>query len=299
MLSEPFRVAQERRSVPKRQEPVISVPPYDLLLCDAWLPDGGGLDLLAYVRQRGLPLAVVLMATSGDEESVVTALKAGAEDYLIKGPGLLERLPQSLEAALARFRAGEALRQQPLRVLYAERSLADIELTRFHLERHAPYIHLEAVGSGPEVLDILPENGPACVYDLLLLDYRLPGMNAIEVLREVRARGLDLPVVIVTGHGGQEIALQTLKMGATDYVVKTPGYLDRLPWVIETAVHRARLLREQAALRESESRYRALLMAAPDALITTDADGQIILWNAAAEALLGWSAQEIVGQGVE
>ncbi len=273
-------------------------PPYDLLLCDTRLPDGSGLELLSDVRSRRLPLAVVLTTASADEESVVTGLKSGADDYLIKGPDFLQRLPQTLEAALARFRAGEAFRQQPLRVLYAERSSADVELTRLHLQRRAPYIQLEAVGSGPEVLALLPEKGPECAYDLLLLDYRLPGMNAIDLLKEVRARGFDLPVVIVTGHGGQEIALQALKMGAADYLVKAPGYLERLPWAIENAVHQARLLREQAALRESEARFRALLEAAPDALVTTDAQGRIVLWNTAAEALLGWSTQEIVGQEV-
>lgn len=232
---------------------------YDLLLLDLQLPDGSGLDLLAEVRERALPLAIVVLTGSGDEEAAVAALRTGADDYLIKRPDYLSRLPQRLESILAQHRAEAARRTRPLRVLYAEHTEADIDLTRRHLERHAPYIHLDAVYNAYDILQRLsPETQPP-PYDVLLLDYRLPGSNALEILKEIRQeRGLDLPIVLVTGQGNEDIATQAWRLGATDYLVKNSGYLFKLPIILENAFHRVELMREQAALRESEARYRRL-----------------------------------------
>jgi DNA-binding response OmpR family regulator len=142
---------------------------YDLVLIDLRLPDGNGLELLVEIRQKALPLAVVILTGQGDEESAVAALKAGADDYLTKREGYLARLPLVIEAGLARFRAEAARKAKILRVLYGEHHAADIDLTRRHLEGHAPYIHLEVVHSGPEVLQRLPQT-PAepYPYDVLL-----------------------------------------------------------------------------------------------------------------------------------
>ena len=72
--------------------------------------------------------------------------------------------------------------------------------------------------------------------------------------------------MLVTGHGNEEVAAQALRLGASDYVVKSPGYLFRLPGLLENAYHRARLLREQEALRISEERFRRLAENAPDVI---------------------------------
>jgi PAS domain S-box-containing protein len=144
-----------------------------------------------------------------------------------------------------------------LRVLYAERSAADIDLTRRHLQQQAPHIRLEVIHSAREVFQRLPAGAP-CPCDVLLLDYRLPGENALEVLKAVGERGLDLPVVLVTGQGDEEVAVQALRLGAADYLVKRPGYLHKLPATLENAHHRAQVRREQAALGEREERFRQL-----------------------------------------
>ena len=74
--------------------------PYDLALIDLLLPDGSGLDVMAAIRSRKLPIAVVLLTGSGTLEAAVAALKAGADDYLVKSDDYLELLPSTLNAAL-------------------------------------------------------------------------------------------------------------------------------------------------------------------------------------------------------
>ena len=242
--------------------------PYDLILLDLRLPDGSGLDLLGDIRDRALPLATVVLTGSGDEEAAVAALKAGADDYLVKRGDYLTRLPLALETALNRFRAEAARTSRPLRVLYAEHNAADIDLTRRHLVRHAPHIHLEVVNTGHEVLQRFPTASPESrPCDVILLDYRLPRLDALELLKVLRQeRGLDLPIVLVTGHGDEEIAIRAWRLGATDYLVKNTGYLFKLPVIVENAYHRVQLEREQNALRQSEERYRRLAENAPDVI---------------------------------
>jgi two-component system cell cycle sensor histidine kinase/response regulator CckA len=237
-------------------------PDYDLVLTDLRLPDGDGLTVLAHVRERDLPVAVVIVTGGGDEKTVVAALRAGADDYVVKQDSYLDHLSKVLEDALDRYLAHADRRARPLRVLYAEPSATDVDLTRRHMALHAPHIVLDAVSTGRQALQRLPDSSrpsEAPSYDVLLLDYRLPGADALEILKEVRQlRGLDIPVVIVSGRGDEEIALQALRLGAADYLTKSPGYLYRLQAVLENAFYRAELAREQAALRRSEVRYRAV-----------------------------------------
>jgi diguanylate cyclase (GGDEF)-like protein/PAS domain S-box-containing protein len=230
----------------------------EVLLIDVRLPDGNGLELLGEVRARGLPIAVVMLTGSGDEALVVTALRSGADDYVVKAGSYIERLPATLAGVVASFRETTAFRSAPIRVLYAEPSASDVDLLRRHLARYAPHVQLEAVHTAQEALARLP---PAVVQgpDVLLLDFKLPGMNALDVVREVRhERAQALPIIVITGQGDETSAAQTLKLGATDYLVKQDDLLSRLPVAIENAWYRAQLERERAALRESEERFRQM-----------------------------------------
>ena len=257
--------------------------PCDLVLTDLTLPDGSGLQLVAEIRERAQPLAVVVLTGSGSAETALAALKAGADDFLVKRADYLQRLPAAIEAVLRRFQMETARRSRPLRVLYAEDSAVDVDLTRRHLQTHAPNIRLEAVSGVPELLQRLPRSAAeTCRCDVLLLDYHLPGANAFEVLKILREeRRLDLPVVLVTGQGDGELAAQAFRFGAAEYLIKNPGYLAELPAVLEAARDRAQLTREQAALRDSEALVRAVLDSLTAHVAVLDVQGTIISVNQA------------------
>lgn len=271
---------------------------FDVLLADVYLTDGTGLELLAAVRARNLPLAVIMLTGLGDERTAVAALKAGADDYLVKRGDYLKELPAVIESARA-YKSGVINRRRPVRVLYAEHSRMDVDLTRRHLSRHAPHIRVDAVETGESALMKLRGAEP---YDVLLLDYRLNGLNAIELLRAVRDDdGLpSLPVVLVTGHGDEMIAAQALRLGAADYIVKHPGYLHELVSVLENAHHSALLARHQRALRLSESAHRLseiALSTISQGVALADAHRRIIYANAAFQRITGYAEADVAGRG--
>ena len=252
----------------------------DVLLVDVRLPDGNGLELLGEVRARGLPVAVVMLTGSGDEALVVAALRGGADDYVVKAGAYLERLPATFAGVVDAFRAATAQRSTPIRVLYAEPNPDDVDLLQRHLARYAPHLQVQAVGTAQEALARLPPTvADDAAPDVLLLDFKLPGMNALDVVREVRhVRALRLPVIVITGHGDETSAAQTLKLGAADYLVKQDDLLNRLPVAIENAWYRGQLERERGALRESEERFRQMAESIGDVFWLSDPQRELALY---------------------
>src|SRR5215203_7224464 len=105
----------------------ISSEPIDLVLTDVHLRDGDGMSLLNHIRENSWPLAVVIVTGMGDEDTAVAALKAHADDYVVKRKGYLEKLPVVLVSAFNHYCANAARRATPLKVLYAEVNVPDVE----------------------------------------------------------------------------------------------------------------------------------------------------------------------------
>ena len=273
-------------------------PPFEVVLADLSLPDGSGLELLAHIRERELPLAVVIITGSGDQEAAVAALKAGADDYLVKKAENISNLPHVLTAAFTGFQMRRERRATPMRLLYAEPNAFDVDLTRRYLALHSPHIHMEVVSSGEEVLALFPLSSaePAAPIDVLLLDYRLPGLNALEVINILlQERGLDVTIVLVTGQGTEEVAVQALRLGVFDYLVKHEGYLNRLPVVLEKVQKQAELNKSLAQFRNLSQEFQGLLDAIPDSLMLLDRDQNVLWANRVAADHIGSTAKDMVG----
>lgn len=219
----------------------------DLALLDVRLPDGDGLELLTDIRSRQLPIATVLLTGSGDEKTVIRALKLQADDYLVKRDGYLDQLHRTIEHALQRFRGEHQLRSLPLTVLYVEHNIDDAKLTRLHLARYAPHIRVRVVPGAEAALALLDRSAKRD-FQVLLLDYRLVGMDALELTKVLRSRHVSLPIVLVTGRGSEEAAAAALRLGVSDYLIKDSGYLEKLPAVLEHAYAHAELRNERARL---------------------------------------------------
>ena len=268
--------------------------PVDLVLTDVHLHDGNGISLLTQIRESALPVAVVIVTGMGDEETAVTALKARADDYVVKRTGYLDRLPLILESAFNHYHADAARRENPLRVLYADANPFDVDSTRRHLAVHADHIMLDTATNAAQTLSQLRDN--ATRYHVVLIDYELPEQNALHLLRELSLKGNQIPIVLVCNEADEALARQSLDLGATNCLAKRPGYLYQLPWALEQAHARADLQRREAALHESEERNRAILSAIPDLMFVMDHDGRYLDYHARNEDQLAVPASELLGK---
>ncbi|MBA3247856.1 MAG: response regulator [Pyrinomonadaceae bacterium] len=137
-------------------------------------------------------------------------------------------------------------------------------------------------------------------FDLTLADHSLPSFDGISALAISRELCPDVPFIFVSGALGEELAIETLKSGATDYVLKER--LERLvPSVrraLREAEERAERKQIEEALRDSEEHFRAVAETAADAVITIDESSVIQFINAAAEKIFGHAVSEMIGQSL-
>ncbi len=232
--------------------------PFDLVLSDMHLVDGTGLTVLSEIRKAALPVAVVMVTGQGDEDTAIASLKTGATDYIVKRQNYLKDLPDTLRNAYKVYNESAYKQHDEFRVLYGEHNVTDIDLTTRFFKNHAPQIDLDIVSTAADLLEKISIGDGQPEYDALLIDYHLPGSGAIDLIRQIRMKKVDFPIIIITGLGSEEAAVEILKLGNTDYVVKTSGYLMRLPVILENAHNLRMLQKEKEALRASEERFRLL-----------------------------------------
>lgn len=270
---------------------------YDLLLVDLNLPDGNGLDLVAFVRTRGLPMAVVVLTGWNDEQAAVSALQVGADDFLAKSSDNDSQVVATLRGALARNREATANKSRPIHVLYAEKNATDVELTRRQLTERFPHIRLTAVAHPLDVLEILPaEPGKASIYDVLLLDFATPALETLETIKILRTGWqLPIPIVLTAASGSEVLVSQALRLGADDYLCKYPGYLNELPAILEKVCREAELSKERERLKEMTQRLNRLLASSPVLIFTLRLQNGDAVTSWVSEnitRLLGFSVEE-------
>ncbi len=181
-----------------------------------------------------------------------------------------------------------------LYILLLEDDFADSELIRATLRNGGINCELKQVVNRTDFLAELQNDN----LDLILSDYQLPqfdGLSALKIAQETRP---DIPFILVSGVLGEERAIEALKDGVTDYVLKQR--LERLLPSVQRALResqeRRELERAEESLRQTDDMLRAVVDASPVAIITLSLDCQILTWNKTAEQIYGWKEFEILHQ---
>lgn len=192
-------------------------------------------------------------------------------------------------------RAESAFDMGLIHILMVEDDPRDADLALQRLELSRLNVQVKVVDTAEAFTAALEAGG----FDLVLSDFHLPQFSGTEALRISQSQPHPLPFIFVSGVLGEEHAVDMLKEGATDYVLKQR--LERLPIVVQRALAEAteRRSRQDAErkLRERETYFGQLIDALRDySVVALSSTGVIESWNQASEWIFGYSADEVLGK---
>ena len=182
-----------------------------------------------------------------------------------------------------------------LRVLFVEDSEDDVLLIVRELRRAGYDVSFRKVDTPEEMRNALSKEE----WDIILSDYVMPHFTTAEALSILKETGLDIPFIIVSGAIGEQTAVELMKAGAHDFVMKDS--LAKLGPVVQRELRDADTRRErrqaQERLKESEERYRLLFQSSPNVIAQVDSEGRFLLANMAMIRSLGFSSEkEVIGK---
>ncbi|MFL5344836.1 MAG: ATP-binding protein [Hyalangium sp.] len=196
-----------------------------------------------------------------------------------------------MQSAAPEFESTPA--ERSLVILLLEDNELDARLVRLQLEESGLIFHLERVGSREDFLQALARGS----YDLILSDYTIPGFDGLSALNASRRLLPDTPVLFISGALGEERAIELLKQGATDYILK--DRLERLGPSVRRALREVetelRRRETEEALRRSEERYQLVMRATSDVVWDLDLETGRIQWSDAVEQVFGCPRAELNG----
>lgn len=192
--------------------------------------------------------------------------------------------------------------ERDLRILILEDNRSDYELIRRELVRGGLRAEIEWANDRTSFTRALDRITP----DIALLDHSMPGFDGISAMKALRERFPDVPAIIVSGAIGEELAIEAMKAGATDYVLK--NNLERLVPVTRRALQEAEQLqarrRAEKELEESRKRYELLFSSSSEGISMQEmihdengvpVDYRIININPAFERITGLSKEDLIG----
>jgi PAS domain S-box-containing protein len=188
----------------------------------------------------------------------------------------------------------ELLLGRPLRALILEDDPWDAELVVATLRRATPDLKFEVLDSAALFRQELEEAD----FDIILADYNLGGWTAIDALEILRQSVKNIPLVVVTGALGDDAAVECVRQGAADYVLK--DRLERLPVAVDRAVRRKayvdQVARQQEQIRRAKEEWELTFNTVPDPVLLLDDQFHIRYANRATAKLVGVEAAQLIGE---
>lgn len=189
-------------------------------------------------------------------------------------------------ATTQQYKRGPDMSRGEIRVLHVDDEAPMRRTTARILEREGENLSVVSEGSPDAALERLEDERIDCIVS----DYRMQDMDGIEFLKAVREQYGDIPFIIYTGKGSEDVASEAISEGVSDYLQKRGGdEFGVLAKQISNIVERDRAIK----------RFQSFLESAPDAIVIVDANGEINQVNSQAVDLFGYESEELLGKEVE
>ena len=180
----------------------------------------------------------------------------------------------------------------PLRVLVVEDSVDDTFFIVRELQRGGFNVSFERVETYAAMLEALEGR----TWDLIISDYSMPLFGGTAALALYLEKGVEAPFIMVSGAMGEDRAVEMLKAGAHNYVMKDS--LSRLVPAVKQELAAAQEQRNRRQAEATAAYLASLVQSCEDAIIGQTLDGTIVSWNAGAEKLYGYQAVEMIGRAI-
>lgn len=184
-----------------------------------------------------------------------------------------------------------------LKILILEDNLNDADLIIYELKKSSFIFTSEVVQTRETYENALSRFKP----DIILSDYSLPSFDGVSAFNIKQSKYPDIPFIVISGTIGEENAVDLIKNGVTDYALKDKLFTltPKITRALEEANAKQQKIRTTEKLRESETRFRHLMEAIPDALIGSNKEGNIVYANLQASILFGYTKDELLNTKVE
>ncbi|MEO6995463.1 MAG: response regulator, partial [Lacunisphaera sp.] len=232
---------------------------FDVVLVDLMMPEFDGLEVLGQLSARRDTTPVIMVSGHGQNDLAVQALRAGAVDCIDKNSAEFRQITQIVQRVHTRNLARVAAPESDglpaeARVTLVESSEREAAIILGFFRRSARLLHLTVVS--PDAFEA--GLGADLTCEAVVLGPGLGAELALELLRKVRTRSADLPIIVVSAIPRSETAVATFKLGAQDFLVKKEGFQLELVFSLNNALKHAgtkqrnvRLTRELAELNRS------------------------------------------------
>jgi PAS domain S-box-containing protein len=195
--------------------------------------------------------------------------------------------------AKKRLQASVETMRSKLRILHLEDDPRDSEIVESLLIEEGIDCDMIRVSNREQFRSAIEQES----FDIILADYSLPSFDGMSALAIALSQRPTVPFILLSGTAGEEVAAESVKSGATDYVLKDrPSRLvPSIRRALREAEERRELQRAEQSLRESEERLRTVIQHMPVLMVAFDQQGSIIAWNQECENVTGYKAGEMVG----
>ena len=206
----------------------------EIVITDLKLPGIDGMEVMHAVKNASSEVEVILITGHGEYDIAIQALRNGAIDYL-KKPIDVNQLLVALGRCREKIRSRAETKSQPSILVLDDKEVTRTKLARI-LSKEGYQIYTGC--DGQEGIELFKKTK----IDIILADLKMPKMNGLEVLREAKKLTDDVEVILVTGYGDEDTAIQSMRQGAMNYL-KKPIDIDQMVAAIEQALEKLKIKR--------------------------------------------------------